>query len=283
MQDLRGKVAVVTGGGSGIGEALVHAFAEAGMHVAVADVEEEKAVAVARRYAAPGMRCIGMHVDVARGESVRALADRCDAELGAVHLLCNNAGVLLMGPQRDMIEGDWRWTFDVNVLGIAHGLEHFLPRMRAHGEPAHVVNTASVTGLRGASGTFVYSATKAAVLSISESLREELAGTPIGVSVVLPSAIRSQIVGSQRNRPTGTGRTYRQSVDPDVAAQHGISPRAVGIRVREGVLRGEFYVFAMPPESYAPNRAAIEERTAELLAALESGVLEDEAPSGSGV
>ncbi|MEZ4333812.1 MAG: SDR family NAD(P)-dependent oxidoreductase [Myxococcota bacterium] len=274
MRTLAGKVAVVTGGGSGIGEALVQAFAEAGMQVAVADIEEEKAIAVARRHSAAGARCIGMPVDVAQGDSVRALADRCEAELGAVHLLCNNAGVLLMGPQRDMIAGDWRWTFDVNVMGIAHGLEHFLPRMRAHGEPAHVVNTASVTGLRGASGTFVYSATKAAVLSISESLREELAGTPIGVSVVLPSAIRSQIVASQRNRPDGSGRTHRQSVDPEVAARHGISPRAVGIRVREGVLREAFYIFAMPPESLAPNRAAIEERTAELLAALESGVIE---------
>lgn len=273
MRDLKGKVAVVTGGASGIGEALVHAFAEVGMHVVVADIEEQKAQAVAKRYAGPGVRCLGARVDVTDPDSVRALAERCYAELGSVHLLCNNAGVLLMGPQADMIAGDWRWTFDVNVMGVALGLEHFLPRMRAQGGPAHVVNTASVTGLRGASGTFIYSATKAAVLSISESLRDELAGTPIGVSVVLPSDIRSQIVASQRNRPSQTGREYKQSVDPEVAAKHGIEPRDVGIRVREGVLRDEFYIFTLPARVAPSQRAVIEGRAKELLAALEAGQL----------
>jgi len=274
MRDLKGKVAVVTGGASGIGEAMVEAFAEAGMHVVVADIEEKKAEAVAKRFAGSGARCVGIRVDVTDGESVRQLADRCQAELGAVHLLCNNAGVLLMGPQSDMIAGDWRWTFDVNVMGIAHGLEHFLPRMRAQGGPAHVVNTASVTGLRGASGTFIYSATKAAVLSISESLRDELAGTPIGVSVVLPSDIRSQIVASQRNRPAETGRAYAQSVDPEVAAKHGLSPRAVGIRVREAVLRDEFYVFTLPASGVPIQRAVIEGKSKALLEALEAGKID---------
>ena len=273
MRDLKGKVAVVTGGASGIGEAMVQAFAEVGMHVVVADIEGKKAEEVAKRYAGNGVRCVGIRVDVTDGDSVRQLAERCYAELGAVHLLCNNAGVLLMGPQADMIAGDWRWTFDVNVLGIAHGLEHFLPRMRAQGGPAHVVNTASVTGLRGASGTFIYSATKAAVLSLSESLREELAGTAIGVSVVLPSDIRSQIVASPRNRPAETGREYKQSVDPEVAAKHGISPREVGIRVREGVERGEFYIFTLPASVAPAQRATIEGKAKELLEALEAGKL----------
>lgn len=273
MRELKGRVAVVTGGASGIGEAMVHAFAEVGMHVVVADIEAQKAEAVADRYARPGSRCLGIQVDVTDPESVRALADRCYAELGAVHVLCNNAGVLLMGPQTDMIVGDWRWTFDVNVMGVALGLEHFLPRMRAQGGPAHVVNTSSVTGLRGSSGTFIYSATKAAVLSMSESLREELAGTPIGVSVVLPSDVRSQIVASQRNRPAQSGREYKQSVDPDVAAKHGIDPRDVGIRVREGILHDEFYIFTLPTRVAPAQRATIEGRTKELLAALAVGQL----------
>jgi len=273
MRDLKGKVAVVTGGASGIGEAMVHAFAEVGMQVVVADIEAKKAEEVADRYARLGSRCLGIRVDVTDPESVQALADRCYAELGAVHVLCNNAGVLLMGPQADMIAGDWRWTFDVNVMGVALGLEHFLPRMRAQGGPAHVVNTSSVTGLRGASGTFIYSATKAAVLSMSESLREELAGTPIGVSVVLPSDIRSQIVASQRNRPVQTGREYKQSVDPDVAAKHGIDARDVGIRVREGILRDEFYIFTLPARVAPSQRATIEGRARELLTALEAGQL----------
>ena len=271
MRELKGKVAVVTGAASGIGEAMVHAFAEVGMHVAVADIEEKKAEEVARRYSRDGVRCVGIRADVSDSTSMKGLADRCYAEFGAVHLLCNNAGVLLMGPQSDMIAGDWRWTFDVNVMGIAHGLEHFLPRMRAQQGPAHVVNTASVTGLSGTSGTFIYSATKAAVLSISESLRDELAGTSIGVSVVLPSDIRSQIVASQRNRPAETGRAYEQSVDPELAAQHGLDPRAVGIRVREGIERGEFYIFTLPASVAPRQRAAIEARTKALLEALEAG------------
>ena len=105
MRDLKGKVAVVTGGASGIGEAMVQAFAEVGMHVVIADIEGKKAEEVAKRYAGNGVRCIGIRVDVTDGESVRQLADRCYADLGAVHLLCNNAGVLLMGPQSDMIAG----------------------------------------------------------------------------------------------------------------------------------------------------------------------------------
>lgn len=273
MRDLKGKVAVVTGGASGIGEALVHAFTEVGMNVVVADIEQQKAETVAKRYSGPGVRCLGIRVDVTAPESVRALADRCYAELGAVHVLCNNAGVLLMGPQADMIAGDWRWTFDVNVMGVALGLEYFLPRMRDQGGPAHVVNISSVTGLRGSSGTLIYSATKAAVLSMSESLREELAGTPIGVSVVLPSDIRSQIVASQRNRPSQLGRVYEQSVDPEVAAKHGIDPRDVGIRVREGIERGEFYIFTLPARVAAAQRATIEGRAKELLEALEAGQL----------
>lgn len=273
MQNLKDKVAIVTGAASGIGEAMAVAFAEAGMRVVVADIEEQKAVDVAARITTPEARALGIGVDVSDAASMRRMADRCYDELGAVHLLCNNAGVLLMGPQADMIEADWRWTFDVNVMGIAHALEIFLPRMQAQNEPCHVVNTASVAGLTGRAETFVYSATKAAVLALSEALREELAESRVGVSVVLPSEIRSNIVGSQRNRPEERGRQYEQSVAPEVGAQHGLDPRGVGIRVREGIERDEFYIFTAPTHGLAGLRAGIERRTEELLAALEIGGL----------
>jgi NAD(P)-dependent dehydrogenase (short-subunit alcohol dehydrogenase family) len=276
MQDLKGKVAVVTGGASGIGEAMAEAFAEVGMHVVIADIEGPKADAVAKRLSGAGVRCVGARVDVTDLDSVKQLADRCYDEFGAVHLLCNNAGVLLMGPGSDMIASDWRWTFDVNVMGIAHGLEVFLPRMRAQNEPCHVVNTSSVSGLVGKSDTFIYSATKAAATALSEALREELEGSPIGVSVVLPSNIRSNIVGSQRNRPKEAGREYEQSVAPEVGAKHGLDPRAVGIRVREGVLRDEFYIFTLPASGVPIQRGIIESRSQQLLAGLEAGVLPGE-------
>jgi NAD(P)-dependent dehydrogenase (short-subunit alcohol dehydrogenase family) len=276
MQNLKGKVAVVTGGASGIGEAMAVAFSEAGMHVVIADIEEQKAHDVAKRLSAAGARCLGTRVDVTELDSVKQLADRCYDEFGAVHLLCNNAGVLLMGPGSDMIANDWRWTFDVNVMGIAHGLEAFLPRMRAQNEPCHVVNTSSVSGLLGKSGTFIYSASKAAATAISEALREEFEGTSVGVSVVLPSDIRSNIVGSQRNRPKEAGREYEQSVAPEVGAKHGLDPRDVGIRVREGVLRDEFYIFTLPATGVPIQRGIIETRTQQLLTALEAGVLPGE-------
>ncbi len=273
MKNLEGKVAVVTGAASGIGEAMAQAFAAAGMHVVVADIEAQKADEVAKRLSGSGVRCLGAGVDVTDASAVKRLADRCYDEFGAVHLLCNNAGVLLMGPQSDMIAGDWRWTFDVNVMGIAHGLEVFLPRMRGQNEPCHVVNTASVSGLIGKSGTFIYSATKASVLALSEALRDELEGSAIAVSVVLPSEIRSNIVGSQRNRPAHAGREYPQSVAPEVGAAHGLDPREVGIRVREGVERDEFYIFTLPASGVPAQRHIIESRAAELLGALEAGVL----------
>ena len=276
MEDLTGKVAVVTGGASGIGEGMAVAFAKAGMHVVVADIEAEKAEQVARGLPGTDVRGLGVGVDVADLASVTRLADRCYDEFGAVHVLCNNAGVLLMGPQADMIADDWSWTFSVNVMGVAHGLQVFLPRMRAQDEPCHVVNTSSVAGLKGEAGLFVYAATKAAVLSISESLREELADSPIDVSVVLPSNIRSNIVGSQRNRPDDSGRHYTQSVAPEVAARHGVDPAGVGERVREGVERGEFYIFTLPASSVTSQQEKIGARVEELLAAVPAGVVPGE-------
>lgn len=275
MENLRGKVAVVTGGASGIGEAMAAAFAEVGMQVVVADIEEQKARRVARSISTPDTRTLAAGVDVSDAGSLGQLADLCYDEFGAVHLLCNNAGVLLLGPQSDMIAGDWRWTFDVNVMGTAHALEIFLPRMLAQNEACHVVNTASVVGLAGRSGMLVYAASKAALLAISEALRDELEGTPIGVSVVLPSNIRTNIVGCQRNRPTECGREYAQAVAPEVAAQRGVDPRDAGIRVREGVERGEFYIFTVPASALSLQKEKIEARSRELLAALETGALRD--------
>lgn len=273
MQNLKGKIAVVTGAASGIGEGMAMAFAAAGMDVVIADIETAKAAAVAERVSKLGVRSLAVHCDVSDSDSVSRLADTSFEEFGAVQLLCNNAGVLLMGPQAEMIVKDWNWLFAVNVMGVAHGLEAFLPRMREQGGPAHIVNTGSVAGLRGTRGTFIYGATKAAVLAMSEALRQELEDTEIGVSVVLPSDIRSNIVGSQRNRPADAGREHKPPFPPELAAKYGLDPMDVGVRVREAVERDEFYVFTLPEKSAAGLRTSIDARSKELLAALEAGVL----------
>ncbi len=280
MKDLSGKVAVITGGASGIGCGIATAFAEAGMRVVVADIEHEKAEEVARRIRATGARALAVSTDVTELRSVTRLADRCYDAFGAVHVLCNNAGVLLMGPLSEMIAEDWSWTFDVNVLGVAHGLQTFLPRMRAQGDACHVVNTASVTGLFEAPGMLIYGATKATVLSISQSLRSELGGSPIGVSVLLPSDIRSAIVGSQRNRPAQFGRHHRQSVDPELASRHGLDPVDVGRRVREGIERDEFYLFSLPLQLVERMSEQLRSTAAEILEALAKGAMPGDVDPG---
>ncbi|MCZ6785120.1 MAG: SDR family NAD(P)-dependent oxidoreductase, partial [Proteobacteria bacterium] len=178
MEKLTGKVAVVTGGGSGIGEALARAFAGEGMHVVVADIEGEAAERVAREVRGTGARALAVRTDVADAESVRALADAVYAEFGAAHVLCNNAGVLLMGSAVGASVGDWQWVLSVNLMGVVHGVDAFLPRMRAQQGEAHIVNTSSVAALGGGGP---YGASKAAVLAFSEALHRELADEGIGV------------------------------------------------------------------------------------------------------
>ena len=144
MRELNGRVAVITGGGSGIGEALGRECASAGMQVVLADVEEESAERVAASLRDSGQRAIGVAVDVRDPASVEALAERTYDEYGACHLLANNAGVVLFRRAEEMEIGDWTWVLQVNLMGVVHGVSAFLPRMRAQGDECHIVNTGSV-------------------------------------------------------------------------------------------------------------------------------------------
>src|SRR3954447_9577565 len=152
MKDVAGKVAVVTGGGSGIGRGMVHAFMGAGMDIVIGDVDKAAAENVADEVRSAGRRALAMHVDVSDYDSVDALADAAYNEFDAVHVLCNNAGVLVAGPILDMRVDDWRWLFNVNVFGVIHGIHAFVPRMRDQGGEAHVVNTGSVAGFTSGGG-----------------------------------------------------------------------------------------------------------------------------------
>ena len=195
MQELMDKTAVITGGASGIGLALARACTEAGMRVIIADIEPGPLDA-----ACDELTAMGVVTDVTSPESVAELARVVERDAGGCHLLFNNAGVGGAGRLDEQTLNDWNWLIDVNLKGVVHVLHSFLPMMLGSGQPGHIVNTASVAGL----GAFVsgpYTATKYAVVGISETLRHELEGTNVQVSVLCPGFVRTNIVQSERNRP----------------------------------------------------------------------------------
>lgn len=236
MKDLAGKVAVITGAGSGIGLGMARAFAGAGMHVVVADIEKDAAEAVARE-----LKGTPFKLDVSKPDEVQALADQVYRDHGAVHLLCNNAGVAIGGPLSEMTPADWRWMVSVNIEGVAYGLSAFLPRMIAQEGEAHIVNTGSIAGLVTIPERGIYAATKYAVVAISETLRTELAPHNIGVTVVCPGSVRTRILGASRNRPSDLKDTKvpqpAELTDPAGA----MDPDEMGLGVRDAVIANAPY------------------------------------------
>src|SRR5579859_5082689 len=208
MQELHGRIAVVTGGGSGIGRALAHAFAGEGMHVIVADIEPDAAETVASelRSRSQDVRALAVHTDVGDPASLQALAARAEHEFGHVNVLCNNAGVYLAGSLAEATREQWAWLLAVNLFGVIEGVRAFLPLLRRAGAgEAQIVNTASGAGLSAAPGIGVYTTTKYAVVGFSESLRRDLAPEGIGVSVLCPGGVNTRIFDAARNRQAQFG------------------------------------------------------------------------------
>jgi NAD(P)-dependent dehydrogenase (short-subunit alcohol dehydrogenase family) len=206
MHELQGRVAVVTGGGSGIGRALVHAFAAEGMHVVVADIEPAAAEAVAGEVRQQDARALAVPTDVADPASLEALAARVEQTFGQVNVLCNNAGVFLAGSLAEATREEWAWLLAVNLLGVVEGVRAFLPLLRKAGpREAHIVNTASGAGLSAAPGMGIYTTTKYAVVGYSETLRRDLAPEGIGVSVLCPGGVNTRIFEAARNRQARFG------------------------------------------------------------------------------
>jgi NAD(P)-dependent dehydrogenase (short-subunit alcohol dehydrogenase family) len=201
METFAGRVAVVTGGASGIGRALCLALAGLGTDVAVADLDEDGMAETAAGVRAAGRRALAVRTDVSRREDVQALAERAFSELGGVHILCNNAGVAAWGGLESATHEDWQWLIGVNLWGVIHGIEAFVPRMIAQRQGGHVVNTASMAGLIASQGLGVYNTTKYAVVGLSETLQKDLRPHGIGVSVLCPMGVATSIRESGRNRP----------------------------------------------------------------------------------
>ncbi|MDZ7729396.1 MAG: SDR family NAD(P)-dependent oxidoreductase [Dehalococcoidia bacterium] len=253
MEEFRDRVAVVTGGASGIGLALADRAAREGMSVVIADVEEVALRSAADTLRKHGGAVLAQSVDVSHESEVEALAERVFQEFGAVHLFCNNAGVINRErPTWEHSIADWSWVLGVNVWGIIHGIRSFVPRMLASGEEGHIVNTASMAGvITGGMGNAVYDASKHAVVSISESLYRDLVvrQTQVSASVLCPGAVSTKIFEAERNRPADLGQPEG---DPPESRGTGMPadafpPDEVANQVFDAVRENRFYVFAAQP------------------------------------
>ncbi len=252
MKTFDGKVAVITGGASGIGFCLAETFAAQNMKLVLGDVEEKALEASVRRLADAGCEALGVRCDVSKFAQVEALAQAALDRFGAIHLLCNNAGVSITGPIFEMSLDDWRWVYDVNVWGVIHGIKAFVPILMRQNQEAHVVNVASLAALYGMGDHSPYCSSKAAVLSISQALRSEMAAfdTPIGVSVVCPGMVNTAINKSWRNRPGGdVAWSERESKDEafvrgsEAFQAAGVPPDQIAALILEAVRQDRFYVF----------------------------------------
>lgn len=251
LTDFNDKVAVVTGAGSGIGRALAERCGAEGMHVVAADVEEG---ALTETVAAVGGDAIGVVCDVADAAQVDALAGAAYDTFGAVHLLCNNAGVFQAGVVWERTHADWEWVLGVNLWGIIHGIHSFVPRMIAQGTEGHVVNTSSLAGLVSNAFSGPYNVSKFAALGLTESLAHDLkaTGAMIGASVLVPGSVKTRIADSTRNRPAdlsaGVGAEDAAFVDKALAdmTSTGIAPAEVAGLVLDAVRDGRFVIPTSP-------------------------------------
>jgi NAD(P)-dependent dehydrogenase (short-subunit alcohol dehydrogenase family) len=263
MQDLSGKVAVVTGGGNGIGRGLCRGFAAERMAVAVADVDVAAAEETARELRGRGAKAIAVRTDVSDRKSVEDLAARVERELGPAHVVCNNAGVLTTGELLAQTEGEWRWIVGVNLMGVVHGSHVFAPRLVARGA-GHIVNTASVGGFLASAQMDIYTTTKYAVVGFSESLRQALADKGVGVSILCPGPILTKLASSDRLRPADVGAAGGTATGLAPFIEGGMDPDAVAPMVLRGIRANAEYIF-----THAQFRGAIEARFQRVLAAFD--------------
>ncbi len=250
MDEVRGKTAFITGGASGIGLGIATAFVQAGMKVVLADLRPdhlERALAQFKQRG-QGASVHGIRLDVTNRVAMTVAADESERVFGKTHIIVNNAGVGLQGPLAEATYNDWDFGIGVNLGGVVNGLQTFLPRIRAHGEGGHVVNTASLAALV-VMPTFlaVYAASKAAVIALSEAIRGDLVHENIGVTVLCPGPVKSNIHEAQRNRPeqfrgnSGFDASERELAQREVSPLW-MEPERVGQMVLAAVRNNDLYV-----------------------------------------
>jgi len=240
--DLRAKTAVVTGGASGIGRALTLRFAREGANVVVADLDATGMEAAAAEARGLGVKALTVTTDVSELAQVQALAARAFETFGAVHVLCNNAGVAAWGGLESASHRDWQWVLGVNLWGVIHGIEAFVPRMILRGEPGHIVNTASMAGLVASKGLGIYNTSKYAVVGLSETLAKDLKPYRIGVSVLCPMGVETRIRESERNRPVALRNDRAAGAEPVELIGRYLTPDVVAEMVLAAIRANELYV-----------------------------------------
>jgi NAD(P)-dependent dehydrogenase (short-subunit alcohol dehydrogenase family) len=271
MKEFKDKVAVVTGGASGLGLAMARRFAAEGMKLVLADVEEEALRRVELELRKAGVPVIGIWTDVSRSQDIERLAEKALATFGAVHVLCNNAGVAPSGAVWENTVADWEWVLGVNVWGVIHGVRTFLPIMLRQDTECHVVNTASVAGLLSVPNMGIYCVSKHAVVTLSECLHHDLAQrrAKIGVSVLCPAYVPTGIVDSERNRPALLRNPPRTKTSEELARdeqmRHAVlsgrvSAEQVADKVFEAVREDRFYIL-----THAKIKSAIQTRMEDIL------------------
>jgi len=264
MENLQGKAAFITGGASGIGLSMAKAFLKEGMKVAIADIRKDRLSKAESILNSPG-KVLPLELDVRDRAAIERAADETEAAFGRVHVVCNNAGIGGAGGRVWEINPEaWRNVLDINLGGVFHGIQVFVPRIKSHGEGGHIVNTASMTGITPIPGTGAYSATKAAVAVITEILRFELAPEGIGVSLLAPWIVYTPIFHYDVADDDAEGIAKRREVMEERFGESLTEPDQVGEMVLNGIRKNEPYIFNDPV-----SRKMLEERIARMYASLD--------------
>ena len=246
MKVLSGKTAFVTGAASGIGLALSQALAAEGMQVVLADIEEEPLRKAVSRLEREGYAVLGIRLDVSQKEEVLKALEQAQRHFGNIHLLCNNAGVGSVLKWEDQSYETVQWVMNVNFGGVFHGVRAFLPHMKAHGEGGHIINTASILGHIPSPELGVYCASKYAVVALSESLRLELEGGNVGVSLLCPGWVVTNIMKADRHRDASLPVDACRKAELEAEIARGLSPDLVAQKVVDAIKEERFYIFTNP-------------------------------------
>ena len=261
MKDLAGKVAFITGGGSGVALGQAKAFAAAGMKIVIADIRRDHLDSAVEWFKERMLPIHGVQLDITDRKAYAAAADEAEQTFGPVQLLCNTAGVSQFGPVQQATYDDWDWQMSVNLGGTINGIQTFVPRMLKHGQGAHIVNTASMAGFLPLPGCAIYCTTKFAVRGLSECLQLDLAPAGIGVSVLCPGAVNTNIHEAVLTRPKHLSNTGYYGADPTVMKSlkeviaPGYDPVELGEIVVRAVQANQLYVIP-----YAEFAAPLQER-----------------------
>jgi len=263
VQEVAGKTAFVTGGASGIGLGMATAFAGVGMNVIIADLRRDHIESALEALDGKPVRAI--ELDVTDRDGFARAADEAESVFGHVHVLCNNAGMGILGPVTQARYDDWDWGLGVLIGGVVNGIQTFLPRMRAHGEGGHIVNTSSMAGVLPIPGAAIYITAKAALIGLSEALRSELAGEGIGVSAFCPGPVQTNIREGGRTRPEQYADSGYAELERDLEERPNsplwMDPVECGERVLTGILDDDLYIF-----THREFREGAEERFQSMLA-----------------